>query len=71
VPIKTIKYPILIMCFATAEFSGWCRCIYLWCFLHVVLKIFQSVLCRLFRTHFSVKKKFILCQFLFGLFSKL
>jgi hypothetical protein len=22
VPIKTIKYPILIMCFATAEFSG-------------------------------------------------
>jgi hypothetical protein len=40
VPIKSIKYPMLIMCFATAEFSGWFRCIYLWCSLHLVLIVF-------------------------------
>jgi hypothetical protein len=37
VPIKSIKYPLLMICFATAEFSGWCRGIYLWCSLHLVL----------------------------------
>jgi hypothetical protein len=37
VPIKSIKYPVPMMCFATAEFSGWCRGIYLWCSLHLVL----------------------------------
>ena len=41
VPINSIKYPMLIMCFATAECSGWCRCIYLWCSLHLVLIVFQ------------------------------
>ena len=42
VPIKSIKYPMLIMCFATAEFSGWCRCIYLWCPLHLVLIVLPA-----------------------------
>ena len=36
-PIKSIKYPLLMMCFATAEFSGSCRGTYLWCSLHLVL----------------------------------
>jgi hypothetical protein len=31
VSLKSIQWPVLMLCSATADFSGWCRCMYLWC----------------------------------------
>jgi hypothetical protein len=35
VPVKSMQWPLLMLCSATADFSGWCRRMYLWCSSHL------------------------------------